>query len=229
MPGELKPLVHGWASAAADKGTRKWAHCEGEDTWVAVCSGMGADAARRAFAAAEADGPLDMVLSVGWAGALDRGIRAGEARVVSVIIDSATSERFLLGGERRNLTLVTADQVADAAEKIRLRQEFAGAMLVDMEAAAVARIARERGIAMGCVKGVSDGLESKMPNINPFVSARGQLRLAPFLISLSLRPRYWGAVMELGRNSSKAAEAMRDLILEFLQEKNVERIRTGNV
>jgi adenosylhomocysteine nucleosidase len=228
LPGELKPLVRGWDSSSAERGTQKWTHHEGDDTWVAVCSGMGADAARRAFAAAEADGPLEMVLSVGWAGALDAGIRPGEARVVSVIVDAESGERFVLDGERRSLTLVTVARVADEVGKKNLGREFGGAMLVDMEAAAVARIAQQRGIAMGCVKGVSDGVDSRMPDLNPFVDSMGQLRMVPFLLHLGLRPKYWGPVMELGRNSAKAARAMRDLILEFLQEKNVERIRTGN-
>jgi adenosylhomocysteine nucleosidase len=229
FPGELKPLVRGWDHASAQGGTQTWTHREGDDTWVAVCSGMGADAARRAFAAAETDGSLEMVLSVGWAGALDGGIRPGEARAVSVIVDGDTSERFILGGERRNLTLVTVARVADQAGKMNLRRDFAGAMLVDMEAATVARLAQERGIAMGCVKGVSDGLESMMPDLNPFVDPMGQLRMAPFLLHLALQPKYWRPVMELGSNSARAAGAMRDLILEFLQQKNVERIRTGNI
>ena len=227
LPGELKPLVRGWASEVATDGTRKWTHRDGNDIWIATCAGMGADAARRAFAAAEADGPLHIVLSVGWAGALDSGINPGEARMVSVIIEDGTHQRFFLDGERRNLTLVTAARVADAAEKRKLRREFPGAAMVDMEAAAIAQLAQERGLAMACVKGVSDGAGAKMPDLNPFIDSMGQFRLAPFLLHLAVRPKYWKPVTELGSNSSKAALSMRDLILEFLKEKNVERIRTG--
>jgi adenosylhomocysteine nucleosidase len=75
---------------------------------------------------------------------------------------------------------------------------------------------------------VSDGVDAKMPDLNSFVDSTGQLRMAPFLMYLALHPKYWGAMLELGRNSSHAARAMREVILEFLQEKNVERIRTGN-
>jgi adenosylhomocysteine nucleosidase len=189
---------------------------------------MGADAARRAFSAAEADGALQIVLSVGWAGALNDEIRPGDARMVSVIIDGQTHKRFLLDGERRNLTLVTAARVADAAEKVHLRLEYPGAMIVDMEAAAVAQLAQDRDLAMGCVKGISDGVGAEMPDLNQFMNSMGQLRMVPFLAYLAIRPKYWKSVIELGRNSSKSASSMRDLILEFLKEKNVERIRTGS-
>jgi adenosylhomocysteine nucleosidase len=50
----------------------------GRDEVIAVCAGMGAAAARRAFAAAEFLGAMDLVLSVGWAGALREECAAGE-------------------------------------------------------------------------------------------------------------------------------------------------------
>jgi adenosylhomocysteine nucleosidase len=94
LPGELKPLVRGWHAGAAKDSMRKWTRNAGADTWIAICDGMGADAVRRAFIAAEVDSPLDLVLSVGWAGALDPELRAGDARIFSVIIDAQTGERF---------------------------------------------------------------------------------------------------------------------------------------
>ena len=67
LPGELKPLVRGWKASTLNDGTRIWTHRTTEgDEWVATCSGMGSEAARRAFVGAETDGPLDVVLSVGW-------------------------------------------------------------------------------------------------------------------------------------------------------------------
>jgi adenosylhomocysteine nucleosidase len=229
LPGELKPLVLGWQSMRLQDGTRRWTHRSGADVWIAACSGMGAEAARRAFAAAEADGALDMVLSVGWAGALDPAFRPGEARAMSVVIDAQTGEQFQLAGGERQLGLVTTARVVDAQEKARLRATYRGAVMVDMEAAVVARMARMRGIPVTCIKGVSDGVEAKLPDLNPFLSPKGQLRMGPFLGHLALRPRYWKAIGELGRNSSKASLAIRDLVLKFLEEKHVDTFnRTGS-
>ena len=225
LPGELKPLVRGWRMATLEDGTTVWTHSGANgDAWIAACSGMGADAARRAFAGAEAGGPLDLVVSAGWAGALCGDARPGEASALSVIIDSRTGEQFQLANDKRNSTLVTAVRVADAAEKLRLRKTYAGAVMVDMEAATIARLAAMRDIPIACIKGVSDGLEADLPDLNPFIDSKGQLRLIPFLGHLAVRPRYWKGIAELSRNSRKAAQAMCDLILEFLEENNVDKL-----
>jgi adenosylhomocysteine nucleosidase len=224
LPGELRPLVRGWHASAAKDGARRWTHNPGNGTWIAACAGMGADAARRAFAVAEADGPLDLVLSVGWAGALVPGLRPGDARVLSGIIDAQTGERVELAAGEPGLAVVTTARVADAAEKARLREIYNGAVMADMEAATVARLAQMRGIPIVCIKGVSDGLSAKLPDLNRFLSARGQLRVAAFLAYLALRPGYWRAIAQLGQNSAQASRKMRDLVLEFMQQHSFERM-----
>jgi len=231
LPDELKPLVRDWSASKLKDGTRVWIHAANKgDAWIATCSGMGAEAARRAFAAAESDGPLDLVLSVGWAGAVYEGAKPGEALTPSIIIDAKTGEQFQLTSGKRKLTVVTASQVADLNEKVRLRETYPGAVIVDMEAATVARLAQMRGIPMACIKGVSDGVGAELPDLNPFISPLGHLRLLPFLAYLAVRPRYWKAIAELNRNSNKAAQAMRNLILDFMEEKNVDKLnRTGSL
>ncbi|HLI77703.1 MAG TPA: hypothetical protein VKV02_12205, partial [Acidobacteriaceae bacterium] len=70
MPSELKPLVRGWTRQSAPRYVSLWTRRDADgDELVAVCAGMGANAARRAFAAAESRGQLDLVVSVGLAGA----------------------------------------------------------------------------------------------------------------------------------------------------------------
>lgn len=229
LPGELKPLVRRWQASVAKDGTRKWVHRANDSVSIAVCSGMGADAARRAFVEAESDGPLDMVLSAGWAGAVIPDLEGGEVRVLSHIVDAQTGEQFHLNNSQPQWTLVTTPHVADHAEKSRLRAAYPGATMIDMEAATVARLAQMRGIPVGCIKGVSDSASACLPDLNPFISARGQLRMIPFLAHLALRPRYWPSIAQLSRNSSKAAKAMAHVILKFMEEKNLDRLNhTGH-
>ena len=146
LPGELKPLVRGWERRRTGvKGISVWITQRCADELIAVSGGMGADAAMRSFSAAEFLGPLDMVLSVGWAGALDAAMKPGTCYVPSEVIDVQTGERFLLAASARRLRLTTTVQVADAREKQRLRDSY-GAALVDMEAATIARLAQVREI-----------------------------------------------------------------------------------
>ena len=83
MPGELKPFLdsqakEGWIherSGSVHVWRLIWPLDQIE--WVAACAGAGQDAASRAFAAAEAAGPLSSVISVGWAGALSDACATG--------------------------------------------------------------------------------------------------------------------------------------------------------
>lgn len=231
LQGELKPLVKDWHRVATgDKTAKKWTFSRGTDTWIAVCAGVGADAARRAYATAVSDGPVDMLLSVGWAGSLHRDVRPGTAHVPTVVIDAQTGEQFSFNEGKRNWRLVTTPHVADEAEKMRLTATYPGAVLVDMEAATVARLAAMRGIPLLCVKGISDAADVRLPDLNPFIDRSGQMRTVRFIAHVALRPRYWSSLLHLGKNSGLAAESMRDLILEFMKEKDVEKlIRTGSV
>jgi adenosylhomocysteine nucleosidase len=230
LPGELKPLVKDWQRVATgDKRTKKWTFSRDADTWIAVCAGIGAEAARRAYAAAVSDGPVDMLLSVGWAGSLHGDVRPGTAQVPAVVIDAQTGEQFSLTEGKGNRRLVTTARVAGDAEKMRLAATYPGVALVDMEAATVARLAAMHGIPLLCIKGISDAADARLPDLNPFIDQAGHMQTAQFVTHVVFRPQYWPSLLHLGKNSARAADAMRDLILEFMKEKDVDKlIRTGS-
>ncbi len=230
LPGELKPLVRGWERVSSPtRGISIWVRSTAEDEYIAVSGGMGTTAALRSFAAAEHIGTLDMVLSVGLAGALDDGMQPGDCYIPSEVIDALTGERYSLTDGNRKQRLVTTPRVADEHEKGRLHDTY-GAVLVDMEAAAIVRLAQIRGIPVCCFKAVSDARGTRLPDINPFIDEYGQLRMVPFLGSVALRPHLWGSLIQLGTMSAKAAKTLAVTITKFLAEKDAERVnRTGAV
>lgn len=230
LPGELKSLVRGWERHRSDtKGVSIWKSVQNGDELIAVCGGMGASAAMRSFVAAETFGSPDMVLSVGWAGALDSGMRTGQCYIPSEVVDIQTGERFLLAEGGRQLLLATTPQVADKNEKRRLWRSY-GAALVDMESATIARLAQIREIPLCCFKAVSDGPDATLPDLNRFIDEQGQMRMPSFLAYVALRPQFWRPLVKLGRNSVFAAETLAVKVKRFLQEKNVQRTnRTGAV
>jgi adenosylhomocysteine nucleosidase len=204
----------------------RWKFEEGE--WVAACAGAGVDAAKRAFAAVEKDGAVSTVISTGWVGALSEAFRPGEAYRVAGVIDARTGERFLAETDRdsADVWLVTSARVADAEEKRRLAESYKAA-LVDMEAAGVARLAAMRGIPFQCIKGVSDGFRDDLPDFNRFLTAGGQFLLARFILFAIFRPWCWPALLRMGENSTKAAQAIRGVLLANLDPSGVIRKRHG--
>jgi adenosylhomocysteine nucleosidase len=125
--------------------------------------------------------------------------------------------------------LVTTPRVADVAGKQRLATAY-HAGLVDMEAAAIARLAQTRGIPFYCLKGISDGYRDRLPDFNPFITEDGQFMLTRFVVFVLLRPWYWPALMRMGENSKSASRSISDSLLEFFDERGPmrDRIRERN-
>jgi adenosylhomocysteine nucleosidase len=216
MPGELRPLVRGWPHSTRGN-THFWAQRNEEEEWIAACAGAGLEAATRAFAGIEDGGPIDLVLSIGWAGALTAECAAGQAYNCAGVIDARTGERFNCEAGSGPYWLVTNPRVADEAEKRRLAATYKAA-LVDMEAAAIGRLAAMRGIPFYCLKGVSDPLNAQLPDFNRFIDADGQLQTPKFVLFALLRPWLWPALVRMGENSSRASQRMAERLHELLDE-----------
>jgi adenosylhomocysteine nucleosidase len=214
MPGELKPLVQGWKHERRD-GVDLWAHRD-DNLYVAACAGTGQAAASRAFAAVEQDAPIDLVFSVGWAGALTTQCAAGQAFNIGGVIDTRSGERFQCDAGAGEHWLVTSPIIAGPQEKRRLASAYK-ADLVDMEAAAIARLAAMRGIPFYAIKGVSDALDARLPDMNPFLAHDGRFRTARFTLYALMRPWYWQALAHMGENSKKAARGIAAELSNFLQ------------
>ena len=220
MPGELKPLAGGWPHSSRN-GIHFWAQRTEEEEWIAACAGAGQTAATRAFAAIEDGGPIDLVFSIGWAGALRDEISTGSAHNMAGVIDVQTGERFRCDAGAGDLWLATSPKVANRDEKRRLAATYDVA-LVDMEAAAIARLAAMRDIPFYCIKGVSDGLHDRLPDFNPFLTSDGRFRLIPFALLSLLRPWYWPALLRMGENSKRASQSIVESLRGFLDEQSLD-------
>jgi adenosylhomocysteine nucleosidase len=209
LPGELTPLVRGW-NASEVEGTVIHRTIMDETELIAVCCGIGREPAARACMLAQASGPLTALVSIGWAGALSCGMKAGQAYTVNEVVDIATGERYETASEQSGpatVRLLTAKRIVRKDEKRQLAENYA-AMLVDMEASTVARLARVHELPFYCVKAVSDGANESLPDMNPFLTRSGQMKISSLVASVVVRPQYWRAMARMGSNSSKAAVAL---------------------
>jgi adenosylhomocysteine nucleosidase len=212
---ELKHVVSGWQHELRN-GVDTWSHRD-ENLYVAACAGAGQAAATRAFAAIEESAPIDLVFSVGWAGALTADLLPGSAHNMAGVIDARTGERFRCDAGAGDLWLATSPCVANHAEKLRLAATYPAA-LVDMEAAAIGRLANMRSIPFYCIKGVSDGLTDNLPDFNRFLSPSGQLQMPHLILFALFRPVYWPALLRMGENSKKASRSIANALHDFLDE-----------
>jgi adenosylhomocysteine nucleosidase len=201
---ELWPLLKCWRQLEREYAGRTFRFFETANC-VAVCGGMGAEAARRATQAVIALYQPTTVQSVGFAGALERGLRVGQVLEPRFVIDSGDGSRVDTG--TGSGILVSFAFVAGKAQKTKLAAAY-GAQAVDMEAAAVARGAEANGVRFRAVKVISDEARFPWPDMESFAGMDGRFRQRAFALHAALRPWLWATVLRLGWNCSTASRAL---------------------
>ncbi len=89
--------------------------------------------------------------------------------------------------------------------------------MVDMEGAAVAQVAKERGLEFAAVKAISDDASFPMPPLMRFIDENGKFDTRQFLVYIALHPKWWATLGKMRKNS-KAASANLCRALEHLIE-----------
>ena len=108
---------------------------------------------------------------------------------------------------RRGRLLTAASLVGRPEEKRRLG-ERTGAVAVDMEAAAVARRCTEAGVPFGCLRAISDGVDTPLSESLLAVLAGGRVRPAALAAAVLRRPALVVELMRLGAHTRLAARRL---------------------
>lgn len=215
---EIAALVHGWRTD--EKLLASHIHLYWNDDAVVACAGMGAQRASLALEAALELCPATQLVSVGWAGACNPRLHIGDVVHPTIVIDSRTGERFFVsdpGSTEPADVLVTVPTPAGAVEKERLAISYYAAA-VDMEAAAVARIARAHDIPFRAIKAISDESHFEIPDMNQFATTDGRFREAAFGLHVALRPSLWSPVRNMAKSAKLAAERLQLEIRAHIEE-----------
>ncbi len=197
MRTELAPLLRGKRSQPVDG-----AELFEMDSTVVAIGGIGERCARRAAEAAIEYAQPGLLLSAGIAGAISPKLKMGDVGHIREVVNVATGEHYTTrGGE---WLLATSQDVSNAAEKRELLTQY-GADVVDMECAAVAQVARERGLEFAAVKAISDDFGFEMPPLMQFIEQNGRFNSGRFLLFVALRPKWWPVLVRIRTNTAIAA------------------------
>jgi adenosylhomocysteine nucleosidase len=211
---EISSLVKTWHPCVQQHSGHTFRFFESENA-VAVCGGIGAEAARRAAEAIIHLYSPALIYSAGFAGAADAKSKIGDIVIPRRVIDARDGSSVDTG--TGGGILVSFVSVASPQQKAKLRDAFnAGA--VDMEAAAVAKAASARGIRFAAVKAISDQHDFVLPPLDKFVAADGTFNTVSFVLFVFPRPWLWRDVVRLQRNSAKAARALCECLLAIVTE-----------
>ncbi len=210
MRRELGPLLRGAAKREVN-GVELY---ELPSALVAI-GGIGRTAGARAADLVVREASPALLISAGLAGALTPSLKPGDMVRAREIIDEATGERYeTIGGDA---VLVSALRVAGIKGKQRLAASYS-ASAVDMEGAAVARVAKLHGIPFMAVKAISDELGFPMPPVSGFVTPQEQLRSAAFAAYVAVRPKWWVPTLRLALNSRRASQNLSAALQHLIEE-----------
>lgn len=106
-------------------------------------------------------------------------------------------------------TLVTLAQPVLRSEDKRALGKATGAQAVDMEAAAVARVAKEAGRAFAALRTISDGVDDALPpEVSSFLDEHGRVRTGKVLKFAAGGPSNLKQLWRLKSRSDKAAASL---------------------
>jgi adenosylhomocysteine nucleosidase len=165
----------------------------------------GAEAAAARVAARGARG----LVSFGFAGGLDPALAAGALVLAEAVVEDdarfATAPGLTAAlGPASGVVLAAAGVVAEVAAK-RAARAASGAVAVDLESGAVARVAAQNGLPFAVVRAISDpAVRALPPAALVALDARGRVAVGPLLASLLRRPGQIPDLVALARGTARA-------------------------
>jgi len=199
MPIELAPLI-GKLAARQVNGVALF---DLPNALIAV-GGIGGKFARRAAEIAIQDARPKRLISAGVVGAIAPALKVGDVGRICEVVDVATGNRYPCS-DVGTWVLATSQEVTDAAEKQELSSRY-GAHVVDMEAAAVAEVAKANGLEFVGLKAISDDASFDMPPLGRFIDVNGRFATGKFLMYVALHPKWWATLGKIKKNSELATK-----------------------
>jgi len=218
LPIELSPFVGRCARVRKYSGGRfVFRGGTYEDIRIVFAeSGMGFASARQAsLSLIEAHSPK-WLLSCGFSGALQPGMKIGDIVVADEIVDThgqSLSVPVNMSSESRQSLhvgrLLTADSMVRKVSEKQQLADTSAALAVDMESLAVAQVGRETKTRFMAVRVISDDMSADLPpEIASLISSSGSLRLGAAVGAIWKRPDSIKEMWRLRENAVQAAQRL---------------------
>ena len=164
---------------------------------------------------------VELIVSTGYAGAITPKLQMGNILVVSLVrqhegcLEYPVNVPVYPPAEGVSTgSLLTIDQIAQSADE-KSRLALTGFDAVDMEASAVAAIAKERGIPFVCIRTISDDAQTDLEiDFNRARRPDGTISGWHVLGQVIRKPRLWLRLDELRRNAQEASRRLGEFLAQ---------------
>lgn len=192
------------------------------ETVCLVYSGAGAENAALAAETLVKDG-VTQLISWGCAAGIDAVVQSGDLILATqcVAVDNqifnsdpnwVARVKALVPGSIKVYGSTIAESkaiVASSAEKAQIAQ-VTGAVALDMESSAIARVAQGRGLPFLVIRAVADPLAMALPKaVSHALNNQGEVNLARLLAYLCLHPSELPALIRLGLHFNSAKTTLK--------------------
>ena len=242
MPEEIKPLLSRVGPVERDKvaGFNLYRFSIGRRKVCLIESGMGLTRGASATHTLIAKANPDIILNFGFAGAVTAGAEVGDLVVATRIllhrdrlfseqsgIPAELAERLVeaLGKGCRDKTLrihrgtcVTASQIRKKSEVAKLLPAGTACPVLDMETAAVARVAAKEKVPFLAVRAISDGADEELGfTIEEFTDREMNIRPWKVVLTMARKPWIIPQLVRLAQNAKRAGKNLACAVTALIE------------
>jgi adenosylhomocysteine nucleosidase len=237
MPEETRSVVRavGETKKTRTGGLCRWSGVVAGHEILIIEAGMGFSNATTAARQLVQEQQPDLIVSAGFCGGISEALQVGDVVLASdltivsgtvledVRVEIAAACRTLLeqqAGKGRRLfggLFVSTATIMRKTQLATLLPTGAPCPVVEMESAAIARVAREHGIPFAGLRSVSDPFDEELSfSLDEFCDDRMRIRIPRVLMTIARKPRIIPQLVRLARNSRIAAGSLSCTMREFL-------------
>ncbi|HET6384708.1 MAG TPA: hypothetical protein VFJ58_15055 [Armatimonadota bacterium] len=193
-------------------------------TVTLAIAGIGPSFARKIALEMLDSGDVDWIISAGVAGGLREDLKIGAVVEAAEVMDDngmRWSARPIPAAdpeeEIHRVVVYSSPVILSSPEQKRAARDRWNADVVDMEAAAIAAVAAQRGIRFSCVRSVSDALDDPLPlDFTRFLTPAGAPRLPLIVLHALTHPWLLPGLARLGFNSRTASRRLAETMMKSL-------------
>lgn len=195
-----------------------------------VAVGVGEYLAEKGFKEFISQRRPELVYLLGIAGGLKEGLAIAQPIVASSLKDSKLDQEIVVKEEfsqqllavfsklsivpSRESIVSSGDKIICKSEEKKELADLSGAIAVDMEGYALAKVAKENNIPFASVRFISDRAEDNLPPLNKFFSLKAGMDIKAMASYFALRPHQ---ALPLRQRSNKAFKQIAIFVKELIK------------
>ncbi len=194
----------------------------GDHTILATVSGMGRRRALTGLATLFKNEQFDVVVSLGFAGALHPDLTVGQVLEFAHVMNEAGNTLPLDVAAPGGPTLLTVNRVIDSVQEKQTLHQQHGAEAVDMETYHLAESLSRRRVPLRCIRAIFDDATTAPPaEAVRWLTPAGQPRALPATVWLMTHPTRLPMLRRLRKSTRLAADALANQLERMLLTETV--------